>query len=135
MEIPSTLKQYFIHVWEIPLCYRLCLNLLQHFLFEFRNQVCDTPGGPWANSRSIKPERNSQLPKVAVLAIFYEKFLKVDMLNSNMTGRNVNQRQSSPFWNGQPHLNAISGRYMSETQKNISIVSLKKMNCFFDLHI
>ena len=28
MEIPSTLKQYFIHVWETPLCYRLCLNLL-----------------------------------------------------------------------------------------------------------
>jgi len=76
--------------------------------------MCDAPGGPWANSRSIKPERSSQLPRVAVLAIFYAKFLKVDMLNSNMTGRNVNQRQSSPFWNGQPHLNAISGRYMTE---------------------
>ena len=43
-----------------------------------------------------------------------------------MTGRNVNQRQSSPFRDGQPHLNAISGRYVSETWKNISIVSLKK---------
>lgn len=33
MEIPSTLNQYFIHVWEIPLCCCFHFNLLQHFLF------------------------------------------------------------------------------------------------------